>query len=124
MNMHHAEALAFVKEYFYELFEKHNLEALDTYFDEEYIDDDIGDPGIDQKQNAKAYLANLFKAKPAIGVEVIEVSAQNGVISAFLEWFEKEDGRKHTFRKGVALFVLRNRKILRRHTFIYYDEKK
>lgn len=121
--MNKDEALAYLRKYFHELFEKRNLEALDTFLDDDYFDDDVGDPTINHKEEAREFLANFFREKPTIGVDVIEALAYDEVISAFLEWFEIKKGIKKVFMKGVAIFVLRNEKIIKRHTFLYYDER-
>jgi predicted SnoaL-like aldol condensation-catalyzing enzyme len=117
------EALAFIRNYFYELFEKRNLDALDAYLDEDYFDDDVGDAAINHKKEAREYLTKLFREKPTIGVEVVDALARGQVISAFLEWFVTENGVKKVFMKGVANFVLRDGRIIKRHTFIYYNER-
>ena len=114
------ESLEFIRGYFDELFGRRNVDALDVYLDTEYFDDDIGDPNIDHIQSAKQYLLNLFKDKPTIGVEVQDAVGRDGVISAFLEWFVTENNRRRIILKGVAIFVLRAQKILKRHTYIYY----
>ena len=116
------ESLEFIRGYFDELFGKRNVDALDVYLDPEYFDDDIGDPNIDHIQSSKQYLLQLFEDKPTIGVEVQDAIGRDGVISAFLEWFVIENDRKRTILKGVAIFVLRSQKILKRHTYIYYRE--
>jgi hypothetical protein len=54
-------------------------------------------------------------------VEVNDAIARDDVISAYLEWITKENGSKQTIRKGVAIFVVKDQKILRRHTFIYFE---
>ena len=113
------ESLEFIRGYFDELFGKRNVDALDVYLDPEYFDDDIGDPDIDHIQSSKEFLENLFRENPTIGVDVINVMARADVIAAFLEWFVVENDVKRILRKGVAIFVLRDQKILKRHTFIY-----
>lgn len=117
--MNHQESLEFLRNYFNELFGKRNVAALDIYLHPEYFDDDIGDPGIDHIKNSKEYLLNLFREKPTIGVDVKDAITRDAVISAFLEWFVTEKGVKRVILKGVAIFVLRDQKILKRHTFIY-----
>ena len=114
------ESLEFIRGYFDELFGKRNVDALDAYLDIEYFDDDIGDPNVDHIQSAKQYLLHLFEDKPTIGVEVQDAVGRDGVISAFLEWFVTENDGKRIIFKGVAIFVLREQKILKRHTYIYH----
>jgi hypothetical protein len=50
---------------------------------------------------------------------VKDAMAQDDVVAAFLEWFVKEGDVKLILRKGVAVFVLRQGKILKRHTCTY-----
>lgn len=119
--MNNQESLKFVRNYFDELFGKRNIDALDLYLDPEYFDDDIGDPSVDHIKNAKKFLKELFRKTPTIGVEVKDAMARDGVISAFLEWYVTESDMKRVIRKGIAIFVLRNQKILKRHTYIYYQ---
>ena len=120
--MNNQESLEFVRSYFDELFGKRNVDALDVYLDPDYFDDDIGDPGIDHIQNSKEYLLSLFKKKPTINVEVKDAVTGDNVVSAFLEWFVTENRERRIIMKGVAIFVLRNQKILKRHTYIYFQE--
>ena len=120
--MNNQESLEFIRGYFDELFGKRNVDALDIYLDKDYFDDDIGDPDIDHIKSSKEFLENLFREKPTIGIDVKEAIAQDDVISAFLEWFVIENDAKRTIRKGVAIFVIRNQKILKRHTYIYRQE--
>jgi len=119
--MNDQEALEYISGYFGELFDKRNLEALDDYLDPDYFDDDIGDPAVDHISNSKEYLRQWFIEQPSIGVEVRGVSVKDDVISAFLEWYVSENGIKKVIRRGVAIFVLRNQRIIKRHTFIYYE---
>jgi hypothetical protein len=121
-SMNHKESLEFVRNYFAELFGKRNVDALDVYLDKDYFDDDIGDPNVDPIENSKEYLAELFRKQPTIGVDVKEVMTRDGVISAFLEWFIVENNLKKVLRKGIAIFVLRDQRIIKRHTFIYFQE--
>jgi len=120
--MTNQEALQYLRDYFAELFTHHNLDALDEYLAPAYFDDDIGDPNADHLQNSKDYLSALFKAKPSIGVEVIDAIARENVISAFLDWTVTENNQKRVVRKGVAIFILKGQKIARRHTFVYAEE--
>jgi hypothetical protein len=119
--MNNQQSHEFLQEYFDELFVKKNLEALDTYMDSNYFDDDIGDPLVDNLKNSKEYLRELFKNQPTIGVDVKDAIIRDNVISAYLEWFTCENNIRKTIRKGVALFVIRDQKILKRHTFIYFE---
>jgi hypothetical protein len=118
-TMNNQESLEFIRKYFDELFGKRNIDALDVYLDQDYSDDDIGDPNVDHLKNSKEYLRKLFREKPTIGVDVKDAVTQDGVISAFLEWFVRENNVKRTIRKGVAIFVIKNQKIRKRHTYIY-----
>ncbi len=120
--MNNQEALQFIRKYFAELFVKRNLDALDVYLDEDYFDDDIGDPSIDHRKNSREYLARWFKEKPTINVEVKDAMAEENVITAFLHWYTLEGNAKRSIYKGVAIFVLKNNKILKRHTFFYFRE--
>ena len=116
------EGLAFIRECFAELFGKRNLDALSCYLDENYFDDDIGDAEADHVKCSKEFLSALFKRQPTIGVDVRDAIAQDNVISAFLHWFVLEEDVQRIIRKGVAIFVVDKRKIVKRHTYIYYDE--
>lgn len=120
--MNNQESLAFIRNYFDELFGRRNADALDSYLDKDYFDDDIGDPNVDHIKNSKEFLAELFKEKPTMGVDVKDAMAQDNVISAFIEWFVKENSAKRIIRKAVAIFVVSNQKILKRHTYVYYEE--
>lgn len=120
--MNHLEGLEFIRAYFDELFAKHNLAILDTCLDPCYFDDDIGDPAVDHLQNSKEYLTDLFRKDPTVGVTVVDAVTHDDVISAYLEWFRIKEGEKKVFRKGVAVFVISGRKIIKRHTFIYFEQ--
>jgi len=120
--MNNQESLEFIRTYFDELFGKRNVDALDVYLDKNYFDDDIGDPKVDHIKNGKEYLSELFRERPTIGVDVKDAITRDNVISAFLEWFVTEKDVKRTIRKGIAIFVVNNQKILKRHTYIYYEE--
>lgn len=120
--MNDQEGFDYIKRYFFELFDRRNMEALHEFLDPEYFDDDIGDPAVDHIANSKEYLRQWFIEQASISVEVSGAAVKDDVISAFLEWHVSENGCKRVIRKGVAIFVLRDRKILRRHTFIYYNE--
>ena len=120
--MNNQEGLAFLRKYFDELFGKRNIAALDVYLDKDYFDDDIGDPAVDHIQNAREYLAELFKRSPATGVDVKDAIVHDNVIAAFLEWFAEENHVKRTIRKGVAIFAVKDQKIVKRHTYVYFEE--
>ena len=120
--MNNQESLAFIRKYFDELFGKRNVNALDVFLDKDYFDDDIGDPEVDHIKNGKEYLKELFREQPTIGVEVKDAVTQDGVISAFVEWFVCENNVRKTIRKGVAIFVVNDQKILKRHTYVYFEE--
>jgi len=120
--MNNQEGLEFIKKYFDELFVKRNIDALYTFLDENYFDDDIGDPEINHLENSKAFLTELFKAQPSIGVDVKDAITLDNVITAYLNWFVVENNAKRIIRKGIAIFVLKDQKILKRHTYIYYQE--
>lgn len=119
--MNSQESLEFVRKYFDELFGKRNVDVLDQYLDQEYFDDDIGDPTVDHIKNSKEFLNELFRKQPTIGVEVLDAIARDDVISAYLQWYVRENNHKRTIRKGVAIFVLRDQRILKRRTFVYYE---
>ena len=104
------------------MFVKRNIAAIDLYLDENYFDDDIGDSEVDHRKNSKEFLTEWFKIQPTIGVDVIDALTQDNVISAFLNWFVIESNTKRIIQKGVAIFVVNNRKILKRHTYIYFEE--
>jgi hypothetical protein len=121
--MNNSESLAYVKNYFHEIFNKRNINAVDYYFDKDYFDDDIGDPNINHIVNSKKFLSDLFANNPNIGVNVVNALEKDRVISSFVEWYEKKDNKIEIIRKGIVIFVLRNEKIVHRHTFIYYEKK-
>ena len=121
--MNSTESLAYVKKYFHEIFDKRNINAIDYLFDKDYFDDDIGDPNINHVENSKKFLSDLFANNPNIGVNVVSAIEKDGVISSFIEWYVNKDNKNEIIRKGVVIFVLRNEKILHRHTFIYYEKK-
>lgn len=117
--MNNAQALEYLRRYFDELFNQRNLAALDAYLHPDYYDDDIGPGESDPIGNSKAYLRELFQRQPTMAVTVIDAIAQDDVLTAFLEWTLVEAGVRVTLRKGVAIFVLKDGKIYRRHTYIY-----
>jgi hypothetical protein len=121
-SMNDQEGREFIRKYFDELFGRRNVDALDVYLAKDYFDDDISDPTVDHIKNSKEFLTELFKQSPTIGVEVKNAITQDGVISAFIEWSVRENSAKRIIRKGVAIFVVHNQQILKRHTFIYYEE--
>ncbi len=120
--MDNAEALAFIRKYFDDLFGKRNVDALDGYLARDYHDDDVGDSAVDHIRNGKDYLRKWFAEQPTIGVEVKDAVSQDDVISAFLEWFVVERGVKRPIRKGVAIFEMAGGKIAKRHTYTYFEE--
>jgi predicted SnoaL-like aldol condensation-catalyzing enzyme len=117
--MDQTQALAYIRNFFHELFDLHNLKALDDYLHQDYFDDDIGDPLVDHLQNSKEYLTELFKRDPLIKVNVVDVMIHDDVISAFLEWYRVDSDQRQSLCKGVALFVIQDEKMIKRHTFIY-----
>ncbi len=117
--MTNAQALEFIRNYFDELFVEHNVEALDVYLHPDYSDDDIGPDDANHIQNSKEYLRGWFQREPTVRVAVLDAMAQDNVISAFLEWYRTENGVRAMIQKGVAIFVLKDRQIIKRHTFIY-----
>lgn len=119
--MNNQEGLEFIRKYFNELFGNRNIDALNFYLDENYRDDDIGDSKSDHIKNSKEYLSELFKIQPTIGVDVKDAIVQDNVISAFINWFVLENDAKKIIKKGVAIFVVNNQKILKRHTYIYEE---
>ena len=121
--MNDSEALSFLREYFAALFIRHDLEVIDTYMAPDYFDDDIGDPNVNHLQCSKDFLADLFMRMPGIGVEVKSACCRDDVISAYLNWTLDENGQHRVIKKGVAIFVLRDRQIIKRHTFLYYSEE-
>ncbi|NNG01961.1 MAG: nuclear transport factor 2 family protein [Desulfobacteraceae bacterium] len=116
-----AQADRFIKDYFFELFEKRNIEALDQYLHEDYWDDDIGETGVDHLENSKRYLSNLFQQFPSIRVDVLNSAVEHDVITAYLEWSYKMDSRKVIWKRGIGIFVLNSNTIIKRHTYIYYS---
>jgi predicted SnoaL-like aldol condensation-catalyzing enzyme len=92
------------------------------YLDEKYRDDDIGPECKDHIRDSKEFLANIFKRNPTIQIEVIKVVTRDNVVSAYLEWSVEANGKKKVIRKGIGIFVVKDKKILKRHTFIYFNE--
>lgn len=119
--MNNAQALDYLRRYFDALFSQRDLAALDTYLHPDCFDDDIGPGEVDHIGNSKAYLRELFQRQPTIAVTVSDAIARDDVITAFLEWTVAGAGVRVTLRKGVAIFVLKDGKIYRRHTYIYTD---
>ncbi len=117
--MNNQQALEYIRKYFDELFANRNVNILDEYLDPDYFDDDIADPAVDHIQCSKEFLNDLFRKQLTIGVNVQDAMTRDDVISAYLEWYVEEDNNKRTIRKGVAIFCLKNQRILKRHTFIY-----
>lgn len=120
--MYNRESHDFVRKYFDELFGCHNIDALDEFLDGSYFDDDIGDPEVDHIQNSKEFLKELFRENPTIGVNVVDTITHDSVISSFVEWYVVENGKIRIIRKGIVIFVVYNQRIIKRHTFIYYEE--
>jgi hypothetical protein len=120
--MNNQEGLEFIRQYFAELFGKRNIAVLDLYMDKDYFDDDIGDPSINHIQASKEFLARLFAERPTIGVDVKDAVTQDNVIAAFIERFVIEGGVRRTITKALAIFVVDNRKIVKRHTYLYFEE--
>lgn len=119
--MNNQQALDWMRAYFHRLFVERDVDALDDYLHPDYFDDDIGAEVSDHVQDSKDYLRGWFQRTPGIGVDVLEAMAAGGVISAFLDWYVQEGGDKKVIMKGVAVFVLRDGKILHRHTFMYHQ---
>lgn len=113
------QALDFLRRYFDELFVHHNLDALDVYLHPDYFDDDIGPDEPDHIQNSRDFLRDWFGNEPSMGVTVKDAMAQDDVLTAFLEWHRAGQGVQQTIQKGVAIFVLKDGRIYRRHTYIY-----
>lgn len=117
--MNDLEALDYIRGYFHRLFAQRDLSALDDHLAPGYWDDDIGEGGIDHIEDSRRYLEELFAAHPTIGVDVEKAACLGNVLTAYLAWHHLEDGRRTTLRRGVAIFVLREGRIARRHTFIF-----
>lgn len=115
--MNDAEAFDFIRTYFHRLFVDRDLSALDVYLHPDYWDDDIGDPAVNHREDARRYLTELFARHPRMGVIVERAVCQGEVITAYLAWHEG----LAVLRSGVALFVVRGGRILKRHTFIHEE---
>ena len=122
--MNSQEGLEYIRGYFDDLFVKRNIDTLDDYLDKSYFDDDIGDPSVDHIQNSKEFLQNLFSCEPAINVEVLDAIVYDDVVTAYLEWYKMNSNNRETIRKGVAIFVMNGKQIVKRHTFIYQSSEK
>jgi hypothetical protein len=114
------QALDFIKKYFRDLFVARNVNALDIYLHPEYTDDDIGSGEQDWLGNSKRFLEELFQRRPTINVTVHKAMINNEVIAADLEWFERLSGEKRVWQRGIGIFKLKDEKIVKRHTFIYF----
>ena len=121
--MNHQEGLDYIRGYFEQLFGQRNVGALDVYLAPDYFDDDIGGPPANHLENSKHFLLDWFSKEPNIMVAVKDAITQDEVISAFLEWYVTVQGVRKTLMKGVAIFVLRDRQIIKRHTYIYEDQQ-
>lgn len=119
--MQNDEAINYLRGYFDELFINHNVDALNRYLHPDYFDDDIGDPAVDHIQNSKDYLRARIKEQPCMRVEVVDAIIHDDVITAYLIWHITENGRQKVLHKGVAIFVLKDGRMLKRHTFLYFD---
>ena len=109
-----SEAKKYIEKYFHELFVKRNLDALDEYLADDYYDDDIGPGAKDHKTNSRAYLKELFLRKPGIKVTAGNVTIEDNVITAYLQWIDTEDGRETILIKGIAIFEMNGQKIQKR----------
>ncbi len=117
------QAEAFVKRYFELLFVDHDIESLDLNLDPNYWDDDIGKQGINHIQNSKEYLKQLFIKNPTIGVEVGNILTQDSTITSYVSWFILNGMERKVIRKGIAIFEMKNWKIAKRHTYVYFEEE-
>ncbi|MDP3129717.1 MAG: nuclear transport factor 2 family protein [Bacillota bacterium] len=118
------EAFDFVYDYFNEVFNKRNVDALDLFLDDDYWDADIGSEKRDHVRSSKEYLAALFRNNPDVMIEVVKVMSRDNVITAFLEWYEATGRERRILKKGVGIFVIRGSKILKRSTHLYYDAER
>ena len=117
-------AFEYIQTYFHRLFVERDISALDEYLHPDYWDDDIGESGISHIDDSKIFLSNLFKRHPNINVNVENVMCNENVITACLRWVDQHDGHQETLRKGIAVFVLVEHRILKRHTYIFFDKDK
>ncbi len=117
------QAEAFVKRYFELLFVDRDIESLDLNLDPNYWDDDIGKQGINHIQNSKEYLQQLFIKNPTIGVEVGNILTQDSTITSYVSWFILNGKERKVIKKGIAIFEMKNWKIAKRHTYVYFEEE-
>ncbi len=123
--MNNIEGLAYLTNYFDNIFNGRNIDALDIYLDKNYDDDDIPDKETDHVKNSKEYLSQLFVEYPTIMVKVHDAITHDQVIIAFIEWYTNENKIEKTMIKGVCMFILNNEnKIIKRHNYIYFDVRK
>ena len=122
--MNNKEAYEYIRTYFHRLFVERDISALDEYLHPDYWDDDIGESGISHIDNSKQFLYSLFQRLPNIDVNVENVMCNENVITVCLQWVDLHGGHPEILRKGIAVFVLTERKISRRHTYIYFDKDK
>lgn len=118
--MDQAFADRFVRDYFHALFVERDVDSLDTYLDKNYWDDDIGPNETDHVANAKKYLRTMFKERPGAGVDVMRVLTLDDTITSYLYWYAVDGGVKTIMMKGVAIFEMKENRIARRHTHIYW----
>ena len=121
--MNDDEAFDFIKTYFYKLFSKRNLDCLDIYLAKDHFDDDIGILEKDHIRNSKEYLSKWFIDEPTIDVDVIKVISNDNVITAYLNWYVIRNNQKHIIKKGIGIFTIREMKIVKRHTYMYFSEQ-
>lgn len=121
--MNDTEAYNYIKSYFYRLFVERDLSALEDYLDKSYWDDDIGKYDTDHVRNSKEYLEKWFKDEPTISVEVKKVVIEDDILTAYLEWYKNNGDEKEIMIKGIGLFTIKNKRIIRRHNYVYFKKK-
>jgi len=115
------EAFDFVYDYFNEVFNKRNADALDQFLDGDYWDADIGAEKRDHVRGSKEYLTAFFRNNPDVMIEVVKVMSRDNVITAFLEWYEESGRDRRILKKGVGIFVMKGQKIQKRATHLYFN---
>jgi DNA-binding phage protein len=122
--MNTQEATEYIRNYFKKIFKDHDLSYLDDILHPEYWDDDIGIEGENHIENSKNYLKEVFETINEANVEVTNVNTKDNIISAYLEWTRNEKNKRIVYMKGIGIFEINNRKIIKRHTYIYQRTEK
>ncbi len=120
--MNNEEGLAYIRNYFDQIFNGRYTDKLEVFLAQGYDDDDIPDTETDHIKNSREYLTRLFQEIPNIKVKVNGAFTYDNIVVAFIEWYRAEDGIVQPLKKGICLFTLNNEnRIIKRHNYIYFD---